>query len=326
MQKEQGKLKKHITDVFVSHGEMLEDNGEDWFIYSLNDKYCLLCVLDGCGGIGSRKYDEYENKSGAFIASHIASEAVLDWFRRFSELKKSISGNTVAEILDDLKRTVTIELKKYESEASASLIKGALVKNFPTTISLILFTVEDNKVYSLFAWAGDSRGYVLNENGLMQITVDDIETQADALDNLSSDSKLTNFITSSGNFTLNKKILKVRMPSVLVTATDGCFGYFSTPMEFEFLLVDSLEAAKDTEDWQKMLSERIRKITGDDYTIGIAAVGYNNFRQLKTAFAKRKKDLYKKYISKLNTVSAVEKTRLWNEYKKQYYKEVCDNK
>ena len=47
---------------------------------------------------------------------------------------------------------------------------------------------------------------------------------------------------------------------------------------------------------------------------------------MKTAFAKRKKDLYKKYISKLNTVSAVEKTRLWNEYKKQYYKEVCDNK
>lgn len=322
MQKEQKKLKNHLTEIFVSHGEMVEDNGEDWFIYSLNDRFCLLCVLDGCGGIGSRKYTEFENKSGAFIASHIASEAVHEWFCKFSESKKSISGNTIKGILDDLKKAVTDELKKYESDATANGIKGALVKSFPTTISLILFTIEANKVYSAFVWAGDSRGYVLTDKGLMQITVDDIETQADALDNLSGDSKLTNFITSSGSFVLNEKILKASMPSVLVTATDGCFGYFSTPMEFEYLLVDSLQAAKDVDDWQQKLNERIKKITGDDYTMGIAVVGYKNFRQLRMAFVKRKKDLFKKYISRLNVASESEKAKMWEEYKKYYYKEV----
>ena len=114
------------------------------------------------------------------------------------------------------------------------------------------------------------------------------------------------------------------MPSVLITATDGCFGYFSTPMEFEFLLVDTLWAAKDMEDWQKKLADRIKRITGDDYTMGIAAVGYKNFKQLKASLTKRKRDLFRKYIAKLKEASPDEKAELWEEYKKFYYKEVND--
>lgn len=320
MQKKHTDLQKYINDVFISHGEMIEENGEDWFIYSLCGKFCLLCVFDGCGGIGGRKYTEYDNKSGAFIASHIASEAVHNWFDKFCENTNEFSQNTIKSITDDLKETITDELKKYEKDVSKSGIKGALVKSFPTTISLILFTINGNHIYSSFIWAGDSRGYILTDKGLTQITVDDIEMQGDAFENLSSDSKLTNFITSSGDYILNEKTVKVSLPSVLITATDGCFGYFSTPMEFEFLLIESLQCSKDSDEWQRNLSERIKLITGDDYTIGIATVGYKDFKHLKSSLAKRKKELYKKYISKLENITTEEMSGLWDEYKKFYCK------
>ena len=321
MPKKQKSFKQYINDVFVSHGEMVEEKGEDWFIFSLKDNMCLLCVLDGCGGIGSRKYPEYDNKTGAFIASRAASEAVYSWFEELNESSESFSNNTISEMKEKLKEYITDELKKYEVDSSeTSSIKGALVKSFPTTISLILFMIENDMVYSTFIWAGDSRGYVLSNKGLMQITADDIETGEDAFDNLSSDSKLTNFVTSTGGFKLNEKIIKVSIPSILITATDGCFGYFSTPMEFEYLIVDSLTDSKDMEEWKNAINQKIKLVTGDDYTIGIAIVGYKNFKNLKNSFLKRKQELYNKYISKIDELSSDEKMNLWKEYKKFYCK------
>ncbi len=320
MQKKQINLEEYINNIFVSYGEMIEDNGEDWFVYSLSDKFCLLCVFDGCGGIGSRKYIEYDNKSGAFIASHVASEAVHNWFDKFCENTGDFSKNTIKSITTELKEEITVELKKYDSDVSKNGIKGALVRSFPTTVSLILFTVDCNDIYSAFVWAGDSRGYILTDRGLTQITTDDIEMQSDAFENLTSDSKLTNFITASGDYVLNSKIVKASLPSVFITATDGCFGYFSTPMEFEFVIVESLQRSKDADDWQRNINESIRLITGDDYTIGIAAVGYKSFKHLKNTLANRKKELYRKYISKLENTTIDEKNALWKEYKKYYCK------
>ena len=51
------------TDLFfVVGGEMKPDNGEDSYVFSINDTHALLGVFDGCGGIGSRKYEMYGGK------------------------------------------------------------------------------------------------------------------------------------------------------------------------------------------------------------------------------------------------------------------------
>ena len=38
-------------------------------------------VFDGCGGLGARQYKHYEDHTGAYIASRIASGAVYEWFQ-----------------------------------------------------------------------------------------------------------------------------------------------------------------------------------------------------------------------------------------------------
>ena len=63
---------------------------------------------------------------------------------------------------------------------------GSLGKAFPTTASVITGKTNGNKVDVTCYWAGDSRCYMLDANGLHQLTADDLDGQ-DAMSNLSND-------------------------------------------------------------------------------------------------------------------------------------------
>ena len=313
-------LTAFVDSIFVVGGEMIDNNGEDSFAYALNDECGFIGVFDGCGGIGSRKYEVYSDKTGAYIASHVCSETMLDWFGEFSASGREISANNIKYICDSLKERFTNELDSYEDEAGAVAIKGSLAKKLPTTASLVMFTSNDSKMYAAYVWAGDSRGFVLNESGLTQVTTDDIEVEGDAMENLSNDSKLTNMVCAGGDFHFNNRILTDVDKGMFITATDGFFSYFSTPMEFEFMIVDTLLVSDSVASWKVNLCEFIKKYTADDYTMGVTVFGYKSFKALKKAYVSRHAFLVERYIKPLETLSDEEKVALWNEYKTNYYR------
>lgn len=311
-----------VDSFFVINKEMIENNGEDSYALSINDECGLMCVFDGCGGIGSRKYAAYGNKTGAYLASHTVAKSALDWFSEFNRSGVELSGNTVKKISDDIAAKLGYELKKLESGAETSMIKGDLSKSFPTTASMILFRQEKNRIYSAFVWAGDSRGFIMSPKGISQITVDDINEDEDAFSNLTSDSRLTNVIAADGKFHLNSKIMSCPGEIMLITATDGCFGYFSTPMEFEFALLDSLVRAQNVQEWKQNLYQSFLRVAGDDYTLGAIVCGFKTFKNLKKAYTDRRNYLYKTYIAGIESATAEEKARMWEVYKKDYYRGV----
>lgn len=313
----------YIDSIFIADGEMIADNGEDGYMFSVNDNYGIIGVFDGCGGLGSRKYAEYNNKSGAYISSRAAAKAALTWFEKFSADKsKGLSQNTIKDICLELKVDIVNALKAYEQRTRSNTIKGSMTKSFPTTAAMILFENKNDMLYSFYIWAGDSRGFVLTPSGLTQITKDDIENEGDALDNISDDGKLTNVVSADGDFILNNRMITCEKKGVLITATDGCFGYFSTPMEFEYMLTDTLLKSNSIESWKKRISDYIKEYTADDYTVGLVAFGYKNFKKLKKEYSERHKLLYKKYIKRLDNTDKNEKLHLWNEYKDNYYRGV----
>lgn len=311
-----------LDTVFVINGEMIENNGEDSFAFSVNDRMGMVGVFDGCGGIGSRKYPEYGNKSGAYIASRVTSDLVMDWFKKHSEEQEALSEKIIKDMCNNLKGRLGNKLRSMDSGTDSGVILGSLSKSFPTTASIILFSSYKETVYSSFIWAGDSRGFILTEDGLCQITRDDIEGGGDALNNLSADSKLTNFVSAAEDFQLHSKSVLCDSEAILITASDGCFAYFSTPMEFEFMLIESMQRADNVEQWKQNLEAYIKKYTADDYTMGIAVCGYKSFKKLKKAFLQRRNFLFEKYISKLENSGDEMKAALWNEYKKTYYRGV----
>ena len=308
-----------IDTVFVVSGEMIPENGEDGYTYSFNDKFGCIAVFDGCGGIGSRKYEEFDNKTGAYIASHAVSKAMLEWFDMFSQSNASVTEKNVDLMSEELHDAFDEKLKSIENETTATLIRGSLAKSFPTTASAIVFRHKSDKVQAAFLWAGDSRGYLLTGSGLKQVTTDDVEGEEDALSNLTSDARLSNVVSATGDYIINNKVLNCPRSGILISATDGCFGYFKTPMEFEYMLINTMLKSDSIEEWESKLGEYIRLYAGDYYTLAVGVYGYGNFRTLKRSYEARERILYDKYISQLEDASEEKLIKLWEEYKEGYY-------
>lgn len=58
-------LLSEISTYFSISGEMIPQNGEDSYLYSFNENKGLVGVFDGCGGIGSRRYEILNGKTGS---------------------------------------------------------------------------------------------------------------------------------------------------------------------------------------------------------------------------------------------------------------------
>ena len=296
---------------FAFSEEMIEANGEDSFYADINENYSVLSVFDGCGGLGSKEYDNFNGKTGAYMASRVVSGATKKWF---SELPIENEVEVYKQYIDK-----SFGVANEYADKDTIVIKGSMQKPFPTTIALALNKVTKKGFEIDFIWAGDSRGYILDEDGLHQITLDDINGE-DAMSNLSNDGVLTNVAHLAGEYVLHKKKIMLKKPSVVFCATDGCFGYLSTPMEFENLLLETMNNSNSPDEWKQSLKELLRNYACDDYTMSLLAVGYNDFDKMKKSFVKRFQELQQNYIINLSEKAYEEKVELWNKYKNSYEK------
>ena len=128
----------YLDTQFVVAGEMIPDNGEDSYAYAVNETMGTIGIFDGCGGIGSRKYEEYNRKSGAYIASHTVAKVYLDWFNKYSLQHSGIKPEDVQSVCSDIKTAFCEALMSLEESAAKSSVKGSLTKSFPTTASISL--------------------------------------------------------------------------------------------------------------------------------------------------------------------------------------------
>lgn len=293
--------------------EKISNNGEDSYLYMFTPNGCIVGVFDGCGGSGAKKYEKYQGKTGAYMASRAASGAACDWFIELAD------GSSSDDVLS-LKKKITEYIALCKKVGGrTSTIKGSMSKDFPTTAAIMLMNTNQDGIVVTCLWAGDSRCYLLDEDGLKQLTEDDLG-EIDAMENLTADGVLTNVISASKDFSLHHKSITLTKPAILFAATDGCFGYFSTPMEFENLLLTTLNSAKNAEEWESGISAVLQEVAGDDFSLVGAALGFGSFKNIKTAFEKRHAELIDKYICGLDAKTLEEKTGLWLIYKTNYSK------
>lgn len=295
------KRRMEINSIFSLTEEMVKNNGEDSFCYRIDEDDFLIASFDGLGGSGAKKYENYSGKTGAYIASRAVSGVVELWFDNSKDEK---------ELSDYIQNALNV-CKKY-ADNKTSRIRGSLSKAFPTTASVITGKMNGNKVDVTCYWAGDSRCYILDSDGLHQLTADDLDGQ-DAMSNLTNDGVMTNVINASVPFEIHNKHFSFDRPCILLTATDGCFGYLESPMEFEYLLTNSLVKAKNIHEWKIALNERMHDVTGDDYTLCVVICGFNDFGEIKANYVKRNAYVADTYINQTTDVND-----MWEIYKKDY--------
>lgn len=306
--------------------EARPDSGEDNFCRAFTNSAGLLAVFDGCGGSGARRHRFYSDKTEAFMASRMCAGVFYD---TFSECFSADSATSPAAFVKTAAENCRLVLDTFQPSVDQTVpqIGGSLMKVLPSTAAAVLIQPVSEDVFDLTAiWAGDSRVYVMDERGLAQLTVDDTGVE-DPFDNLYDDGIMRNIISAGRPVKLHTRTVRVQKPFFTLAATDGCFGYFSTPMEFEAVLLDAMCRAQSPAQWENALKSSIGTVAGDDFTLCLAAYGYPDFRRLQNAYTPRLQQLNTDYIQNLSLLPLDDRERrreLWLHYQPQYMRYLKD--
>lgn len=301
---------------FLICQDKIKNKGEDSYIANINQNAGIIGVYDGCGGIGARKYEEYDNQTGAFIASRVVAEGVNEWFNLWCEKKEEICSSKY--LATPIKETIDKKLSTYrEGIVKKSILKGGMQKDFPTTAAMAIVRNFNGKSFVNILWSGDSRVYWLDNKGLHQLSCDDVEGE-DAMSNIHNDGVLKNVVSASNKYVLHEYAVENMNKGMLFTATDGCFGFLQSPMHFEFLFLDTLRMVSNIKDWENEVKKSIVNITGDDATISGILIGFDDFTDVKNYYMNRHVFVKKNYIDIFDNITDEEKKNMWTEYQREY--------
>ena len=262
--------------------EKREGHGEDSKPLSIvKDDFYAVGVFDGMGGSGAAicKSEFGDNHTKAYVASRIIHETINNYIENTKDFQNI---NT-----DSIRCTVRgrLEQEKSNYPTKVSGLRSKLVRDYPTTLAITTALKNEDETYVVNSyWAGDSRNYLWTLEGFYQISKDDLDTELDPLENLRNDGALSNCICADREFYINNIRIQTPGKFVILSATDGCFNYFVTPMHFQEVLLTGLKVSENVEEWENFCKEEFSAVTGDDMAISLLAIGFDSFTELKKTF------------------------------------------
>ena len=262
----------------------------------------LLAVFDGMGGAGGTVYETEDGPhSGAYLASRIARDVVEQRMLTLLVPDWNLKGEQAAT---DLQQAVQAALQDRlrELKAPKSGLRSRLLRALPTTMAMLALQRAQRGGSSWLChafWAGDSRAYVFEPGGARQLTTDDLREPSDAMDNLRRDSVVSNAMSADTEFHVNYRRVELEAPFLLVSATDGCFGYLPSPMHFEHLVLSALAGARSVAGWSQAIQDRVAAVTGDDAAMSVMAVGAD-LAELKSLYAPRLEELGQQFTTPID--------------------------
>lgn len=312
-------------DFHILHfcGEVRPSLGEDNWCYGFNATDGMIAVFDGCGGAGARKHVAYTNHSEAFMSSRLCSGVLYECMQKHAPIIVSAEEFVEKTLAPYLVKRIVANIPP--KKANGVRIKG--MRTLPTTMAAALIRSSAGEMISVSPiWAGDSRVYILDSSGLSQLTIDDTN-QPDPLEGLYDDGTLTNMICGDRQFVLNHYTVNMKPPFMVIATTDGCFGYVSTPMEFEGMILHTMLESDNVSEWEDNLRKLIASYAGDDHTMCLASFGYGDFASIQKNFSQRYGELRKKYLETIWSTPWEDRDtrrKLWSEYKSNYLKYIKD--
>lgn len=307
-----------------------EGTGEDADpLALLADNVTFVGVFDGMGGSGAT---EYNTPNGVHTGAYFASRRVCNTCKAYIKDKVTDSLD-VAELSAHIKNDLTRCME--DNCIKPSGLRSAIIRILPTTLAIVGAYRDGMQTHVTSYWCGDSRNYIWTRQGLLQVSTDDLKHKQDPLENLRNDEVLSNCICQDKPFEIHKQDCGVfTEPIMIMSATDGCFGYIKSPMHFEYLLLKTLQVSNNCSDWKRHIEEYLSSISGDDYSLSIAMIG-ENFEYWKEVMAERLQYIEKRYIAVIDraeyTIADLQEktkiakerlydviTSLWDDYKKTY--------
>jgi len=287
-----------LGEAIVVQCAVVSEQGEDSFAMCELAGGTLLCVTDGCGGLGSRRYESLDGRTGAYLASRLAARTMQNWAEERMQVPVTAAQGQqmLEELQQDFQEVLSSFAKKYCEDAGVRIV-GSMQRVLPTTLCAAMAEAQGQHPACCMIWAGDSRGYTLDENGLHQHTVDDVRGEHDAFDSLYLDLPLSNFLSADKPVQLHMRRFPLAKQGMLICATDGVYSAIANPMELEMLLLDAMQRAKDSARWQKRVETQLRSVVQDDATLLCCPYGFDHYDAMKQYFAPRHERLKRAFIT-----------------------------
>ena len=297
-------------------GEAVKGAGEDAWLCAQSRGCRIAAVFDGCGGLGSRKYQSEGGRTGAYLAARRAREVLS----ACAEICEEVDRDPITAIPELYGECLYRSLTKYSAELDREngepLYRGDMQKSLPTTVCA---AIVGEKNFNCF-WAGDSRIYLLSSEGLCVIAGDSGST-SDFDETFSRDRRLISYASADAPFSLLKK--QIHLPDTgyaVLAVSDGVYAYFRTAMELEFALVDTLVKSDSPSEWSVKLSQAVSEYASDDFTLAAAVEADGGFEGFRCELSARRDYVYDNYISVLENADDEDETAaaLWQQYRKRY--------
>lgn len=220
--------------------------------------------------------------SGYFASRLVAAIALYEikYVKAFGKEKlfEDIQNNQdkIDDVLSEYAQKLAIEIrdklekiaKKIDLEIETSVTGAYLL---PTTLQIALVKEEKKSVRAVFLWAGDSRAYMWNKDGLAQITDDHEDAET-----------MYNLITLSRDFKIESRYASFDKPCVVFVATDGCYkcSCYASPLEMEMTFLEAFYKANSTEEAALNFEEEYKRIGrhDDSNSMALQMFGYNDFK------------------------------------------------
>ena len=267
-----------------------EYEGEDADPISIVDSnlnWGVVGVFDGMGGAGAKKYKHIESgeeHTSAYWGARIVRNSVADL------IDERPLGISPVEWLknhlhDSIKKTLDEKINDFSN--ANGIVLSKMTRKLPTTMAMSGYEITDGNAEITTFWAGDSRVYIIFKDTIKVLTIDDADAEdGDPFSPMNMDLAMNNAISQEREFRINKSFLKIKIshddPFMLIAATDGCFGYYKNPIEFETMLRNSLAKANDCNEYLNNIQQSIiDNIQQDDFSISIVGFGSNTFEDYK---------------------------------------------
>jgi len=309
--------------------EKRRDKGEDAepsFVYEEGRPRAMLAVYDGTGGAGGAIARETRRGTltQAYEASRVARFATEQWFLGRDQVAHD-PMRAASELRDQLAGALADHVATLMP--SGSQLVGTLKRELPTTLAAVVCEPSKRGVEVTALWAGDSRCYVLTpEAGLQQISKDDTRV-SDALDALLADPPMDNLVCADREFGIRTASIVQTVPSIVLVATDGCFGYVPTPPMFEAQILSALQSSQSEDEWVARLLAVFAGQAQDDVSLALVALGFPVFDDVRRAFATRTEFLDRSYLAPFEAIRVAEdgreqfeefRARSWESYRTGY--------
>ena len=305
--REAGDMLSTVGFLFSVLREREKDRGQVSYLYELDVAGALLGVFDGGGGDAA--FPGLQGRSGGYLAARAACAAYMDRFGG-----GAAPGPDVPDMKALLQRYLRICKERGAGEDTDP-------RSLSCSAAVALCRSARAGVDVQLQWVGSARAYLLDEEGLKQLTWDD-RGDMDAMEALLSGAAPTRRIRPDGDFPLHTARLSVNRPSLLFTATDGCLAGMAAPMELEDRILRCLVAAPDPGAFETALAASLG--AGEaELALSGACLGFESFEGLKHRLAGRARQLRREYIEGLEACEPEEIQLLWTRYRQGYERLIC---